>query len=180
MTDTVIKGSGNSRSLKTVPNALTTYPTHEAMIAAMVDGTFPIDLGPLNPLGVNVMGTPLDAAHLVSMEVGTYVGSNMSGSDNPNSITFSFAPKIVAVIARYNGRDFYPYSKYSDYTWILNTNILTTEYEKEIGLGFTDTSFGKRSGDGKTIFWYTSDQGNRSAQYQMNEPNYSYYYFGIG
>lgn len=66
MTDTVIKGSGNSRSLKTVPNALTMYPTHEAMISAMVDGTFPIDLGPLNMAGLNVKGTDLNKASLLT------------------------------------------------------------------------------------------------------------------
>lgn len=59
MTDTIAKGSGNSRTLKTVPNALTLYPDFSAMMAALIDGTFPIDLGPLNDAGLQVHGTDL-------------------------------------------------------------------------------------------------------------------------
>lgn len=66
MTDTVIKGSGNSRSLKTIPTALTLYPTYEDMIAAMVNGTFPIDLGPLNAAGVQTSGDALNKASLLT------------------------------------------------------------------------------------------------------------------
>lgn len=65
MTDTLIKGSGNSRSLKTVPNALTLYPTYQDMMAAMAAGSFPIDLGPLNPIGLDTKGTDLNKASLL-------------------------------------------------------------------------------------------------------------------
>lgn len=74
MTDTVISGSGNSRSIKTVPNALTLYPTHEAMIAAMVDGSFPIDLGPLNASGLTTRGTDLNKATLLTDALCTALG----------------------------------------------------------------------------------------------------------
>lgn len=75
MTDTIIKGTGNSRSLKTVPNAMALYGNFPEMMQALIDGTFPIDIGPLNPLGVDVIGTPLDKAHLISMETGTVIST---------------------------------------------------------------------------------------------------------
>lgn len=57
MNDTVIKGTGDSRTLKGPPNLLAMYPTWEDAGQALQDGTFPVDLGPLNPLGVLQMGT---------------------------------------------------------------------------------------------------------------------------
>lgn len=74
MVDTSIKNTGNSRSLRTVANALTLYPTHEAMIAAMVNGTFPIDLGPLNAAGLNTRGTDLNKASLLTDTLCTALG----------------------------------------------------------------------------------------------------------
>ena len=68
MENTITKGTGNSRSIKSVPNLLTLYPTWEAAAQAMIDGTFPIDLGPLNPAGVQTMGTELNKANLLSDE----------------------------------------------------------------------------------------------------------------
>lgn len=66
MQDTVIKGTGNSRSLKGPPNLLTMYPTWEAAAQAMMDGTFPIDIGPLNEAGVQTQGTALTKANLLT------------------------------------------------------------------------------------------------------------------
>lgn len=60
MTDTIILGAGNSRTLRTVPNALTLYDTHEKMLAAMIRGEFPIDLGPINQAGCEVVGNNLN------------------------------------------------------------------------------------------------------------------------
>lgn len=69
MVDTIIKGTGNSRTLKTVPNAAALYPDFQSMLQAMADGTFPIDIGPLNPLGCDVVGTPLNAATLTQTDI---------------------------------------------------------------------------------------------------------------
>lgn len=123
MVDTSIKNTGNSRSLRTVANALTLYPTHEAMIAAMVNGTFPIDLGPLNEAGINTRGTDLNKGTLFSDAAaanfglgatgtpdqafrqlyrafyGTYTGTGTRGSANSPavSLTLPFIPKILIV-----------------------------------------------------------------------------------
>lgn len=74
MTDTNIKGSGNSRSLKTVPNALTLYPDYISMMQAMADGSFPIDLGPLNDAGLNVRGNDLNKSTLLTDALCTALG----------------------------------------------------------------------------------------------------------
>lgn len=74
MKDTIIKGTGNSRSIKAPPNLLTLYPTWEAAAQAMIDGTFPIDLGPLNPAGVQVMGTELNKPNLLKDQTAARYG----------------------------------------------------------------------------------------------------------
>ena len=66
MRDTIIKGAGNSRLLKSVPNALTLYPTHEALMQALATSGLPIDLLGLQAAGVEQMGTDLNKATLLS------------------------------------------------------------------------------------------------------------------
>ena len=51
MKDGVIKATGNSRYLKSVANFLTLYPNYKAFVAALVEGTLPIDLNGLNDAG---------------------------------------------------------------------------------------------------------------------------------
>ena len=123
MVDTSIKNTGNSRSLRTVANALTLYPTHEAMIAAMVNGTFPIDLGPLNAAGLTTKGTDLNKASLLTdataalygltsaavpddvfklrfarIAHGSYKGTETNGTqNNPIRLVIGFEPLIVLI-----------------------------------------------------------------------------------
>lgn len=66
MQDTIIKGTGNSRKLKTVANALTLYPTYESFIAALVAGTFPVDFNGINTAGVQQTGTQLNKSTLLT------------------------------------------------------------------------------------------------------------------
>jgi len=67
MKDTTIKGTGNSRSIKSVPNLAALAPTYDKLLELLTspDG-LPIDLGPLNPAGVEEQGTSLDKANRFS------------------------------------------------------------------------------------------------------------------
>lgn len=97
MTDTIIKGTGNSRTLRTVPNAPTLYPTHEAMIEAMRNGTFPIDIGPLNLAGLDQEGTALTKANLLSDETAGLYGLNEESTVNQ---VLSKIPANIGSIAK--------------------------------------------------------------------------------
>ena len=137
MTDGVIKGTGNSRYLKTVSNAPTQYPTYEAFIQALAAGTLPIDLNGINSTGWTQTGTPLNKANLLtdataalaglastatpntmfaklanlitsldtevggkcSIETGSYVGVDVSGTGTPKTLTFSRTPQVLFVNA---------------------------------------------------------------------------------
>lgn len=59
MKDGIIKGSGNSRFLKSVENFKTLYPTYDAFVAALVAGTLPVDFNGINEVGWERMGDAL-------------------------------------------------------------------------------------------------------------------------
>lgn len=65
MRDGIIKATGNSWNLKSVPDFLTLYPTYEAFVQALTDGTLPVDLNGMNPAGWSQMGTMLNKANLL-------------------------------------------------------------------------------------------------------------------
>lgn len=65
MQDTISKNTGNSRTLASVPNFLTLYPTYEDFARALINRELPIDLGPINPAGVSQKGTDLNKANIL-------------------------------------------------------------------------------------------------------------------
>lgn len=66
MQDGILKGTGNSRYLKSIANFLTQYPTYEDMVAALAAGTLPIDLNGINTAGWSQVPTYLNKANLLS------------------------------------------------------------------------------------------------------------------
>jgi hypothetical protein len=75
MKDIVIKGTGNSRLLKTSLGAETTWTD---ALSALRDGTFPIDLSGYNAEGIDVDGTPLNTANLLADVVAELLGGDTS------------------------------------------------------------------------------------------------------
>lgn len=64
MQDGISKNTGTSWKMKAVADALTKYPTHEALVQAMATGQFTMDLI-LNAAGWNQLGTPLNKENLL-------------------------------------------------------------------------------------------------------------------
>lgn len=125
------------------------------------------------------------------MQFGSYDGAGTSGSDNPNTLTFDFAPKIVWFYAAesYNvstgattaikqiGNDG---STYSDSSVIVIMDKLTTEDQTGIGpYGNSSNAYNnsrsKKSEDGKTLTWWTS----LASTYQLNSSGYRYHWVAI-
>lgn len=117
------------------------------------------------------------------IEVGSYVGTGTYGSSNPNSLTFGFKPKIVELLFRTStnvgGGDL----KNEDLTGegfnrsqnFMVADRLTAEYAQGEGFGYSrSSSHGKKSPDGKTFYWYSSNAEN-----QCNSSKYVYYYIAI-
>ena len=91
MKDLVPKGTGNSRFLRSVSNFLSLYPDYEAFVAALVDGTLPIDLAGINANGVTQVGTPLTKANLLTDATATALG--LSGDPTVNDALYALSQK---------------------------------------------------------------------------------------
>lgn len=81
MTDGQIKGNGNSRYLRTIPNALDAYPTYEEFMTALIQGQFPIDLAGINVQGWVTQGDKLNKATLLTDTAANALG--LTGSKLP-------------------------------------------------------------------------------------------------
>lgn len=119
------------------------------------------------------------------IETGSYAGTGTYGSSNPNSLTFGFEPKVVAVYGYWQSN----VSRYFDMTGTSKSNnniafipmsILTTSYTSGIGFTYRTTNnpscYMKKSADGKTISWYH----NSGATEQCNDSEFTFYYMAIG
>lgn len=82
MRDMVIKGTGNSRFLKSVSNFLTLYPSYSSFVSALVAGTLPIDLNGLNNAGIQTQGTPNNKANLLTDATAALYGLGTDASVN--------------------------------------------------------------------------------------------------
>lgn len=219
MTDGIIKGTGNSRLIKTVANALTLYPTYEKFMEAFIAGTLPIDLFGINPSGWNVQGDKLGKSTLLTdalctalglattatptqameklrqlvntaqnvatgraqVEVGTYVGigRKTGDSNNPVSLTLSFAPKILWIPCYGPNNIIYNFASFGPFMF---SSTLSTEYKTQVGMSTENDktySAGKKSSDGKTFYWYYA-RNNYAADTQLDHSGFTYYYIAIG
>lgn len=125
------------------------------------------------------------AAQGCRIATGSYVGTGTYGESNPNKLTFPFAPKLVIMFddlgTALNSRTSNS-SQASASTAICYVPALTTTYTKgAFCINYIYSSprdyygYGKRSPDGKTIYWY-----HPSADYaQWNTTDAPYYYLAL-
>ena len=92
MNDGIVKGTGNSRWMKTVQDALTKYPTYEAFMQALVEGTFSFDLNGMKPEGWEQIGTTLDTANVLTDETAESMG--LPDTATPND-AFAMLRKLI-------------------------------------------------------------------------------------
>lgn len=79
MIDSVLKGTGNSRFLKSAVPAGTSWADALAMLQA---GTFPIDFNGINTDGFQQVGTPLNKANLLKDATAAQIGLPSSATPN--------------------------------------------------------------------------------------------------
>ena len=118
-----------------------------------------------------------------SCEFGSYIGNGKYGVDNPNTLTFSFAPSMVHLLFRTApeagtnaGKDENLTGEgYGNEQKFMVASRLTTDYRQSEGFGYSSAStYGKKSTDGKTFYWYAADMTN-----QCNATGTEYYYIAF-
>lgn len=122
-----------------------------------------------NPFWGGSLSTALEmltgvAQNGAQIEVGSYTGTGTSGSSNPNSLTFSFSPKLLVISG----------SSSNQYVGILakNAGFMTSlppggagDYTRGVNMSLSEN----------TISWYSI-----APEYQLNLSGVSYQYFAIG
>lgn len=94
MTDGIIKGTGNSRYLKSVANFMALYPTYEAFAQALIAGTLPVDLYGVNAGGWQVRGNDLNKASLLKDATASLYGKGTAAT--VDDILAAIRPLITA------------------------------------------------------------------------------------
>ena len=125
-----------------------------------------------------------DVANGPKIVTGSYVGTGTYDANNPNSLTFDFAPKFVMLTLIVNISEDMWYTSSGAYSelgiYMLNTDALSTTYKQHQGFvnsaNYTKLSNAKKSADGRTISWYSTG----GEEYQYNDIGYRYYYIAIG
>lgn len=112
----------------------------------------------------------------VRIATGSYTGTGTYGESNPNSITFDFVPTAIFMWNSRSASNNLRIPSGLEATTIISA-IPTDDVYRYGGFDDPSQSQGriKRSLDGKTITWYSTD-----ATYQRNTLNYIYYYVAIG
>lgn len=110
------------------------------------------------------------------VQVVSYVGTGTYGKDNPCSLTFDFAPKVVMLL--YEKSTFHGGLQGQTFFYSAYTLLWPTSYTQYVGFrsNSDDSSglYGKKSTDGKTLYWYDS-RGQ-----QLNTAGNEYVFLGIG
>lgn len=113
----------------------------------------------------------------------SYAGTDVYGEENPNSLTFDFAPDMVYWIGKekVSNSIFHPnYNNITDHNAVVMMQKLSTEWTEGVEYAFTEDAtayhnYSKRSEDGKTIYWYNKYTSNG----QSNSTTYIYHFVGI-
>lgn len=145
---------------------------------------------------ITLSGPPTNENHAVNkryvdehagarVATGSYVGTGDYnsgtgwGSSNPTSLTFDFAPKLLIIGWQETLDSGFFTSNLGDTSnnyYSIYTGALTTQFKQYRGFGDPDSSYAKKSSDGKTITWYSTHHANS----QRNDKRHKYYYLAIG
>ena len=123
---------------------------------------------------LDVWGNAIPA---VKMETGSYVGTGTYGSSNPNTLTFSFAPKLVVISGTAT-------NQFTDSLALISGNTKTG------AMGYNNLSSGsgvfaggiRVSWNKNSVSWYVDDisNSNFSEHIQKNLEGQEYYYVALG
>lgn len=153
--------------------------------------------GVVDGVEYDYLGIPFENARVPARIVyGSYVGTGKYGANNPTSLTFDFAPKVVMMLGcgttPYLGKTYGvdPYEAYEPiYNFVMTADLYTDNFGNPgftyKGMTYTGCSNrGRVTNGGKTFEWYsvydTSNGIVSSASIQCNSNGATYYYLAIG
>lgn len=122
-----------------------------------------------------------DIENGVEIITGSYIGTGTYGKDNPNSLRFERKPMLVALLYLFysNGTFQAIFSNSTNkIVSCMYLDSLSEDYKENAGFNASASYYsvyGKKSADGKTIYWY-ADEGDVG---QFNYAETEYHYMAI-
>ena len=126
---------------------------------------------------VNVLSSDFSTLGFTKIQTGSYIGTGTYGENNPNTLTFNFAPKLLWFVAYYKSPE-NQVGQFGGYN-ILSSDALTTSMNKYKFTGsnsHADYSYASKSSDGKTFSWYNTAGYDQ----QFNTQGRKYYWLILG
>ena len=108
-------------------------------------------------------------SNFAKIQTVSYIGTGTYGASNSNSITFSFAPRIIFMRDSNGSTIYYP----------VFPQLLSTSYAERLGFISSSRFYIKKSSDGKTFTWY-SDSSTNPAMDQCNSSGWTYACCAVG
>lgn len=140
------------------------------------------DSGEQNGYEYQFLGIPFENAREASRATLTsYIGTGKYGESSPCSVSANFILSACMILSHVDLANLIQENS-SAANRIMYADELTTEYVKSRGLCGNvnyipgDTSYGKKSEDGKTFYWYNE----KGASEQLNEKGIKYYILLFG
>ncbi len=111
----------------------------------------------------------------VKIETGSYVGTGTYGTANPNTLTFSFVPKILFIFKNNIYSGFIREMEYAQMVIMTHVSVVTSSYN-------SSANFGKETyltwdDNNKKVSWYSTAS---NAECQGNISGVTYTYIAIG
>ena len=137
--------------------------------------TYP-DSGFVGNYEYEYLGIPFDnAVTAPKIETGSYVGTGTHGPNNPNTLTFSFVPKILFIFKNNIYSGFIREMGYSNMVIITHVSVVTSSYNSSANFG--DETYLTWDDNNKKVSWYSTAS---YAECQGNMSGVTYTYIAIG
>lgn len=109
------------------------------------------------------------------IETGSYVGTGTRGPNNPNTLTFSFVPKILFIFKNNIHSGFIREMEYAQMVIMTHVSVVTSSYNS--GVNFGKETYLTWDDNNKKVSWYSTAS---NAECQGNISGVTYTYIAIG
>lgn len=144
-----------------------------------LNGVRPIEIGGTGASTAEGARENLGLTHFAKMQKVSYVGNGKYGKDNAIQLSFSFPPKVIFKVAEVEADGTIDHNiENENWAQKVDMELCPTEWTSGWGFGYLNYCTGKKSLDGKTLYYSASRDDN--ASYMCNASGVTYSFIGIG
>ena len=172
-----LESDGNATKAQLVTSKMINIPPGEKLYLYSIDRNAYPDSGEVDGVLYEYLGVPFEKfPAMPQIATGSYTGTGTYGSSNPNSITFDFRPKFLAL---FDDSGFLVQLGSPSNRAIASLMNLTESYQNNVlwswqyNNNYTNAKFDSAT---KALYWYHVEGAN----YQLNSSGVVYYYIAIG